>query len=265
MSEELEQPEMDEVPAEAVEAEGSESSDTAETVEATAEPDAEQAEQEEAATSEDDGSEQKRKRGAEKRIAELVKKAHEAQREAEYYRKQAEAGKSGGINPDDYEGGEYDPRYIAAVAKAEIQAELRAERLAQDQAVESEMAEQRRAEVQAKMAEARVRYPDFDAVAFNQNLPITEVMAEVISESDKAADLAYYLGKNPAIAAKVAGMSPLAAARELGRIESTLSAPKKMSSAPDPIKPIAGKHSEAVTDPNKLDIDEWMKWRNSQL
>lgn len=264
MSEELEQPEM-EVTADVEEAQEPESSELAESTDAPAEPDAEQAEQEEAATSEDDGSEQKRKRGAEKRIAELVKKAHEAQREAEYYRKQVEAGKSVGPNPDDYEGGEYDPRYIAAVAKAEIQAELRAERVAQDQAVAAEMAEQRKAEVQVKMAEARVRYPDFDEVAFNQNLPITEVMAEVISESDKAADLAYYLGKNPAIAAKVAGMSPLAAARELGRIETTLPVPKKTSSAPDPIKPIAGKHAEGITDPNKLPMEEWMKWRNSQL
>lgn len=76
-----------------------------------------------------------------------------------------------------------------------------------------------------QIKDAQSRYTDFEAVAFDQSVPITDQMAEIIKSSDMGADLAYYLGKNKAIAADIAKMQPIEAARVMGRIEATLSAP----------------------------------------
>lgn len=84
------------------------------------------------------------------------------------------------------------------------------------------------------------KYPDYHQVTRNPNLPITTEMARVIQESDQGPEVAYYLGKNPQEAARIAQLSPFLQAKEIGRIEAKLSlpAPKKTSSAPEPITPV---------------------------
>lgn len=42
--------------------------------------------------------------------------------------------------------------------------------------------------------QARDKYDDFEQVAYNPNLPITDVMAQTIQASDVGPDVAYYLG-----------------------------------------------------------------------
>ena len=45
--------------------------------------------------------------------------------------------------------------------------------------------------------EARNKYDDFEQVAYNPSVRITDVMAETIRASDVGPDVAYYLGSNP--------------------------------------------------------------------
>jgi len=45
--------------------------------------------------------------------------------------------------------------------------------------------------------EARNKYDDFEQVAYNPKLPITDVMAESIRASEIGPEVAYYLGANP--------------------------------------------------------------------
>lgn len=96
-----------------------------------------------------------------------------------------------------------------------------------------------------QVAEAKTRYADFEAVALDKHVPVTPLMAELIQSSEVGVDVAYHLGKNRAIAAQIANMPPLEAARALGRIEATLSAPKARTEtqAPEPITPVKGKAS----------------------
>ena len=54
--------------------------------------------------------------------------------------------------------------------------------------------------------EARSKYEDFEQVAYNPKLTITNVMAETIQSSDVGPDLAYWLGTNPKEADRI---SPL--------------------------------------------------------
>lgn len=109
---------------------------------------------------------------------------------------------------------------------------------------------------------ASEKYPDFQQVAGNPNLPINEGMAEFIADSEAGPDVAYYLGKHPNEAAKIAQMSPIKAARELTRIEADVSSKPavRTSSAPAPISPI-GNRGSVQTSLANMDFAEYKKAR----
>jgi hypothetical protein len=95
--------------------------------------------------------------------------------------------------------------------------------------------------------EARGKYDDFEQVAYNPKLPISNAMAETIQASDMGPDIAYYLGSNPKEAARIASLnSPILQAKEIGRIEAKIASEpvlRKTTSAPPPIAPISGRGS----------------------
>lgn len=115
--------------------------------------------------------------------------------------------------------------------------------------------------------EARTKYDDFEQVAYNPKLPITEVMAETIRSSDIGPDVAYYLGANVKEAERIARLSPFLQAKEIGRIEAKLATEppaKKTSSAPAPITPVtartSGNPSYDTTDPRSIKTMSTSEW-----
>jgi hypothetical protein len=122
---------------------------------------------------------------------------------------------------------------------------------------------------QEREESAREKYDDFEQVAYNPKLPITNVMAEAIQSSDIGPDLAYYLGSNPKDAERISRMSPLSQAKEIGKIEAKLSnnpPVKKTTSAPAPISPVTARSSGApaydTTDPRSIknmSASEWIE------
>ena len=115
--------------------------------------------------------------------------------------------------------------------------------------------------------EARSKYDDFEQVAYNPKLPVTNVMAETIQSSEIGPELAYYLGSNPKEAERISRMSPLSQAKEIGKIEAKLvSAPpvKKTTSAPAPISPVTARSSGApaldTTDPRSIKSMTASQW-----
>ena len=100
--------------------------------------------------------------------------------------------------------------------------------------------------------EVRNKYDDFEQIAYNPNLRVTDVMAETIKSSDIGPDLAYWLGSNPKEADRISRLSPLLQAREIGKIEAKITAEpfqKKTSSAPEPIRPVTARAvNPGVTD-----------------
>lgn len=124
-------------------------------------------------------------------------------------------------------------------------------------------AEQRNEKFLERAEKASERYPDFQSVVFNPQVPINDHMAEFIAESDHGADVAYHLGKNPAEAARIAQMSAVKAARELTRIEAEIAAKPKAtpSKAPEPITPVGSrnKSSTGTLPSDSDDIDTWMR------
>ena len=121
---------------------------------------------------------------------------------------------------------------------------------------------------QQRVDAAKADIPDFDEVLAGSTAPMSQAMAQVIKESDMGPKMAYHLTQHPEESARIAGMSPLAAARELGKIEAALSAPKeapakKVTSAPTPPTPI-GSGRSTVGDPSKMSMEDYMSWRDAQ-
>jgi hypothetical protein len=88
--------------------------------------------------------------------------------------------------------------------------------------------------------EASARYADYDRVVNNPRVTIAPHVARMIIESDRSADLAYAVASDPDRAAYISRLNPVAAARELGRIEASIQAPppKRTSQTPPPIRPV---------------------------
>lgn len=152
----------------------------------------------------------------------------------------------------------------------EAYAEVLAERKAQELFVARDQ-KQRQAEAlevyHDREEAARDKYADFEQVVYNPKLPITDVMAETIQESDVGPDLAYYLGSNPQEAARISRLSPFLQAKEIGKIEGKIldNPPvKKTSSAPAPISPVtakaSGNPSYDTTDPRSLKSMSTSEW-----
>jgi len=115
--------------------------------------------------------------------------------------------------------------------------------------------------------EARSKYEDFEQVAYNPKLPITNVMAEAIQSSDIGPELAYHLGTNPKEADRISKLSPLVQAKEIGRIEAKLAADppvKRTSSAPAPISPVSARSTGSpaydTTDPRSIKTMSDSQW-----
>jgi len=93
------------------------------------------------------------------------------------------------------------------------------------------------------------------------------VMAETIQSSDIGPELAYYLGSNPKDAERIARMTPLGQAKEIGKIEAKLAAEppvKRTTSAPTPISPVTARASGSpaldTTDPRSIKSMTASQW-----
>lgn len=120
---------------------------------------------------------------------------------------------------------------------------------------------------QAKEEDARDRYDDFEQVAYNPNLSVTDVMAQTIQASDIGPDLIYHLGSNPKEADRIARLSPFLQAKEIGKLEAALAnnpPVKKTSTAPAPIAPVTARSSGTATfdttDPRSIKSMSTSEW-----
>lgn len=118
--------------------------------------------------------------------------------------------------------------------------------------------------------------PDFDEMLENlDTVPNNPVVGQMIIESENGPALLYALAKDPVEAKRIASLSPLAVARELGKIEARLSkAPEskspttKLTQAPKPLAPVGaggkGSARKSITDPN-LTQAEYEALRREQI
>ena len=115
--------------------------------------------------------------------------------------------------------------------------------------------------------EARSKYDDFEQVAYNPKLPVTDAMAQTIQASEIGPDVIYWLGSNPKEAARISTLPAILQAREIGKIEAKLAdnpPVKKTSTAPAPIAPVAARASGSsaydTTDPRSIKTMSTSEW-----
>lgn len=202
------------------------------------------------------------------RIDEITRQRHEAQREAAYWKGIAEAAqpKEAPAEEPKPEAFEDYGAYVKALAKFEaralVKAELEQQRAQQAQEAQATTWQQRAEAVKAEL-------PDFDRVMSTSTAPMSAAMAQVIKESDVGPKVAYHLAQNPEIATRISRLEPMAAAREIGRLEASLSVkpeptPKRITSAPAPTTSVGSGRSTSG-EPGSMSQADYMEWRKTQL
>lgn len=136
------------------------------------------------------------------------------------------------------------------------QGELRAEAKLAAERAEAEAAEKAKAEEAqrtaqeaeitrinadwaTRKAEAEARYPDFKAVTESESLTISPPVAHLIMTDTNGPEIAYFLGKNPDEATRIAQLPPMRQLYEIGLVAARLAKPAgRATPRPRPLEPI---------------------------
>lgn len=162
----------------------------------------------------------------------------------------------------------------SATAKYEVRRAREEDRKQAEQAKQSQAQQEWLADVQGKARQAAAKYPDFAEVVLREvedgGPPITSVMLEAMRESESFADLAYHLGKHPEVAEEIAGLSPSAQIRAIGRLEAQLESgvtPAPTVTRQSSIRTIrsVGGRSSPTINLEKIPMDEYARLRNKQV
>lgn len=224
-------------------------------------------------------------KGVGKRIDELTRNWRETERDRDHWRDVALRNQTQKADPPvdsrpktladfEYDESKYQNHLFE---QAEKRAEAAAERKFKEQ-TEKETATRRKVEIVTRERDFAKTAEDYFDVTRSPSLTITQDMADVMSDSEEGPAIAYYLGKNPEIADRIAGLPALAAAREIGRLEARLinerekvkEAKAVVSKAPPPTPKLDGadpaiKISSTDPDSYKLSDDEWVRAENKRL
>lgn len=259
------------------------SHDETETDETTEE--SEPSENDEESQGEEDKPQKPKKKegGFQRRIKKLTSKLSEKEREIQYWREQALRGSKpeqinqdptkekqeakGKPHPDDFDTHE---EYVEALI------DWKAERKLQEREVKERenriKAEQERliSEYQKRVDVFKKDHPDFDEVIEEAgDIKLSLTVQETILSSELGPHLAYALAKDPDELERINRLPPIAAARELGKLEARLSeSPKetkpRITKAPPPPRPVSGKSEKTVKksiyDPD-LSFEEYERLR----
>lgn len=185
--------------------------------------------------------------GVQKRIDELTRKSRGFERDAAYWRGQAEAKTVPVVQeePPEAEGGQsLDPNdfnsdadYLRAVA-TQTRDEIRTTAAAEER---KKAATAGQTIIAKQYQDARGKHGDFDEVALNPAIQITQPMFDA-AIGDSLGDVLYHLGKNPTEATRIATLSPTQQIKEIGKIETKLTTTTipKVTATPNPPSTISG-------------------------
>lgn len=225
----------------------------------------------------------KEPKGVQKRIDELVRQREEERRRAEkletmlhemYTRQQqpqpAQPVQTADAPPKAEDFGDYD-EFLRATARFEAKQELRAETQRMEQIRKQAEVQQRQQTYQQRVGgiieKGKTTHEDFDLVAMNPSVAISDYVLAAAAESEVGHEILYHLGKYPEEARRIAELSPYAQAREVGKIEAKITAPipKATTQAPPPVNPVGGNAgADAEPDPAKDPVG-WSKWERARV
>ena len=103
-------------------------------------------------------------------------------------------------------------------------------------------------------------HPDFEQVAFREDLKISPAMSQAILMADDGPAIAYHLGQHPEEAERIAALSPIQAVYEIGKISLRLTAPVPRPK-PEPIRPLGSRSASTVKSPDEMSMAEYAAFR----
>lgn len=214
----------------------------------------------------DDGEARERKRSRrDARIDNLTRDLNHYRRESEHYRRLYESSSKKPRKPLDRMSFKTEDEFLAATAERAV--ETTSNTFTKTQA---DTAAQRARDAQVQLFNEREdefaeRVPDYRDVAYSKDIEYSRPMLEAVSTSESGPALAYYFGKNPREASRIAHLPPLDAAREIGRLEMKIqSAEKKAPKAPPPVQTVKPGGVGAGFRPDSNDPEAYRKWRNGK-
>lgn len=171
--------------------------------------------------------------------------------------------------PDNYEAYEKaKDRHLVDLAKYELRQETKHH---EEESKKHQTQSQVEENWNKNLKDAQVKYPDFmDAIA-NPEFRQSDTVAMAIKSSDMGGDLAYFLANNIEETNRLNAMTPMQAAREIGRIEAKIlntpkpTPPPVISQAPEPISTIAAAASAATKELKDLSTEEYMRIRMPKI
>lgn len=218
-----------------------------------------------------------------RRIDELTRARHQAERDRDYWRQQAEARQAppAAPNPDDYAS---DEDYQQALLDHRIESGINRQ-LSTEAKQRAEQADQQANSVRdqtyaERMRATAARIPDFAEVVGKSNLDVSQALVDALKDSEYGPDIAYQLAKNPAEAARLSAMDVRTLDRTLGRMEADIAkttpaaaapaAPAaRTTNAPAPARTGApAGAAPANTDPSKMsqaDFEVWARANGAKL
>jgi hypothetical protein len=118
--------------------------------------------------------------------------------------------------------------------------------------------------------------PDYREKLYESGtVPISDAMADAITDSEIGPEIAYYLANHREEAMQLYQLPPSLAGREIGKIEAKLAKPAtattvvplvpKVSNAPPPPAKIEADEPQVDRDPAKMSDTEFAKWRRRQI
>ena len=126
--------------------------------------------------------------------------------------------------------------------------------------------ERKKAErLQAWVAAGEKAVEGFSEYIADEDVKVTPIMAEALTEAENGHAAALYLVDHPEEAARIAGLTTAGQAMAIARLAAKAVLPgKKRSQTPPPVKTLSGA-SKATSDPSKMTTEEYYEYRTKQM
>lgn len=252
----------------------------------------------ESATSTTEKPGQPAPRGVGKKIAELVKKAADAEARAKQLEENlnnalalkktepvvevdpepVKPSKDNYSDPDAYDQAAelYIEQKAAHTAKKQVEKALAEQELKVQQAQSEENLRQVRESYNTRVEAAKAKYADFEEVAQSPDVQVSMPVVHALMTMPDGTDIQHYLGTHREEAARITAMviqtkdgpmpDVIRQLTELGKISAGLTAPKQtISNAPSPIKPLKTSTAPTVKTADEESMEEYAARRNKEL
>lgn len=158
--------------------------------------------------------------------------------------------------------------YVEAVADWKFEKKL-AERDAKTRETNLITEQQQRVDsFKSQVEKFKVTASDFDQVIEDvDDIPLSLAVQTILLDSDNGPELMYELAKDPEEYERICSLTPMAAARAIGRVEAKLTRSsekqetKKTTKAPKPINPLkSGSSGISSKSPDEMSFREYERW-----